>query len=74
MLNIIESEDEQVISIQTACHSKCETYWYAALLTPKVVVIITSFFFALSTQMNIKEFKTNNIIILTYLLTVIFGL
>ena len=74
MLNTIGSEDEQVVSIQTVCNSSYEIYWYAALLTPKVVVIIVSFFLALSTQMNIKEFKTNNIIILTYFLTVIFGL
>jgi hypothetical protein len=73
-LNAIGSEDEFVISVQTACHSNYEIYWYIALLTPKVIVLIASFFLALSTQMNIKEFKTNNIIILTYFLTVIFGL
>ena len=73
-LNAIGSEDELVISVQTACHSNYEIYWYTTLITPKVIVIIASFFLALSTQMNVKEFKTNNIIILTYFLTVIFGL
>ena len=73
-LNAIGSEDELVILVQTTCHSDYEIYWYIVLLTPKVIVIIASFFLALSIQMNIKEFKTNNIIILTYFLTVIFGL
>ena len=73
-LNRIGSKDELVISVQTVCRSNYEIYWYCILIAPKVVMIIASFFLALSTQMNIKEFKTNNIIILTYFLTVIFGL
>ena len=74
MLNTIQREGEQVVLTQAACHSNYEVYWFVALLTPKVLVIISSFFLALSTQMTVKEFKTNNIIILTYFLTIIFGL
>ena len=73
-LNTIGSDGERVMLIENACHSNYEVYWYVALLTPKVLLIIASFFLAFSTQMNIKEFKTDNIIILTYFLTVIFGL
>ena len=54
--------------------SNYSIYWLTALMIPKVILTLASFLLALSTHMNIKEFKTINVIILTYFLTIIYGL
>ena len=71
---IMEVGDEPVMIVDNVCHSTYEGYWLVALIAPKVVLTFASFLLALSTQINIKEFKTSNVIIFTYCLTVIFGL
>jgi hypothetical protein len=73
---IIENEEERVILIEQVCHSEYEAYWYAALLAPKVLLVLASLILALSTQMNIKEFmtKTDNVVVLSFFLAAIFGL
>ena len=65
---------EPVMIVYSVCHSMYEEYWIAALFAPKLLLLIASFLLALSTQMNIKELKTSNVIIFSYCLTVIFGL
>ena len=70
----IGSGGERVMAIENICNSNHEVYWYTALLIPKVLLVVASFFLALLTQMNIKEFKTDNVIVLSFFLTAIFGL
>ena len=77
MLNVevkVEVGDEPVMIVHNVCHSTYEGYWIVALVVPKVMLIFASFLLAISTQINIKEFKTSNVIIFTFCLTVIFGL
>ena len=66
--------NEIVLLVEDDCHSEYTIYWVVVLLSPKVVLTVASFLLALSTRMNRKEFKTNNVIVLTYLLAIIFGL
>ena len=71
---IIGDGGKRVVLIEQVCHSDYEVYWYAALLAPKVLLVLASFTLALLTQMNIKEFKTGNVIVLSFFLTAIFGI
>ena len=71
---IIGDRGERVVLIEQVCHSDYEVYWYAALLAPKVLLVLALLTLALLTQMNIKEFKTGNIIVLSFFLTAIFWL
>ena len=71
---IIGDRGERVVLIEQVCHSDYEVYWYAALLAPKLLLVLASLILALLTQMNIKEFKTGNVIVLSFFLTAIFGL
>ncbi len=66
--------DEPVMIVDNACRSVYQEYWFIALVTSKLVLIFASFLLALSTQINIKEFKTSNVTMFTYCITVIFGL
>ncbi len=70
----VEVGEEPVMMVDIVCHSMYEEYWIGALIAPKVLLIVALFLLALSTQINIKELKTSNVIILSYFLTVIFGL
>lgn len=67
-------EDELVKTVKDVCTSEYTIYWLISFLSPKVLLTLASFSLAISTRMDIKEFKTNNVAILTYLLTLIFGL
>lgn len=71
-LDIISNE--LVIMVKKVCISQFTIYWLIAFLSPKVVLTVASFLLAFSTRMNIREFKTNNVVILTYLLAIIFGM
>ena len=62
------------LAVKETCHLKYATYFYVSLLIPKIAVTLASFLLAMSTNIKKKEFKTSNIIILTYLITIIFGL
>jgi ABC-type branched-subunit amino acid transport system substrate-binding protein len=70
----MEVGEEPVMIIDNVCHSTYEGYWIGALIAPKVLLIVALFLLALSTQINIKELKTSNVIVLSYSLTIIFGL
>ena len=54
--------------------SNYSIYWLTALMIPKVILTLASFLLTLLTHMNIKAFKTINVIILTYFLRIICGL
>ena len=73
-MNIETTKDAPVRIVEKYCTSEYPYYWVASLLAPKVLLIMSSFLLALSTNINIKEFKTSNIIILAYFLAIIFGL
>ena len=66
--------NEAVILLREECRSHYTVYWLIVLLSPKAVLTLASFLLALSTRFNRREFKTNNVIILTYFLAIIFGL
>lgn len=68
-----ESEKPLLI-VKEICHSYNTVYFFIALLIPKGMVTLASFLMAVSTNINIKEFKTSNIIIVSYLITILFGL
>ena len=63
-----------VVIVDIVCHSKYEEYWIVVLVAPKLLLLVASSLLALSTQINIKELKTSNVIIFSYSLTVVFGL
>ena len=71
----LTQDSDIVVLVKEECHSseKLIYYWLVVLLLPKVLLTLASFLLALSTNMSRKEFKTNNVIILTYLLAIIFG-
>ena len=68
------SDREPVVALQDVCHSLHEPVWLSVLIIPKFLLTIALYWLARSTNFYIKEFKTNNIIFLTYFLIVIFGL
>ena len=65
-----ESEDP-VLLVEETCQSSYTVYFLSILLLPKTLVTIASLYMALTTNINIREFKTSNIIILTYLMTIL---
>ena len=67
-------DNETTIIISEVCTSKYSVVWLVILLVPKVLLTLASFISAISTKFKRKEFSTNNVIILSYLLTIIFGL
>ena len=71
---VIEMEDP-LLTVMITCQSTYAAHFNAAVIIPQVAVIIMSFMMAVSTNINIKEFSTSNIITLNYLQSVIiFGL
>ena len=70
----VEVGNELVMIVYNVCHSMYEGYWLVTLVVPKVMLTFASFLLAILTQINIKEFKTSNVIIFTFCLMVIFGL
>ena len=66
--------NEVVITETAFCHCNWLAFWITALILYKSVLIVFSFILALFTRMKHKEFKTNNVIILSYILAVTVGL
>ena len=71
---VSESKASPMVTITGSCHSTWLVYWTSALILYKFMLIACSFFLALSTKLRRKEFKTNNVIILSYILAVAVGL
>ena len=70
----LRNSEPFIIIVSETIESKHPEYWLTFLILPKVALTIASFLLALSTKINIKELKTNNILIITYFITLISGL
>ena len=68
------SEELPVILAKASCQSTWLRYWTGVLIIYKGVLTVCSFLLALFTRMRLKQFKTNNVIILSYILAVMVGL
>ena len=68
------SEELPVILVKTSCQSTWLRYWTGVLIIYKGVLTVCSFLLALFTRMRLKQFKSNNVIILSYILAVMVGL
>ena len=68
------SEELPTITVTTSYQSTWFVYWTGALIIYKCVLTMCSFLLALFTRMRQNEFKTNNVIILSYILAFTFGL
>ena len=62
------------IITEDLCQSQFSLIWALTPFVPKVLLSLASFALALSTHFRIRELKTNNVIILTYCLAVVYGL
>ena len=71
-LGIIDNE-VQIIT-REVCTSKFSALWLGILLGPKLLLIVASFTLAISTKLKRTEFSTVNVVILSYFLTIAFGL
>ena len=63
-----------IIATTVTCQSKWLVYWVSVQIGYKCVLIGCSTVLAMLTNIKKKEFRTNNIIILAYLLAIAFGL
>ena len=73
---VIENGAVPMITVATTCHCSQLIIWITAIILyiVKCVLIACSLILALFTRMKRKEFKTNNVVILSYILTVIVGI
>ena len=71
---VVTENEEPLLTVMITCQSRYTSYFFIALVIPKIMVTLVSSMMAISTDINIKEFSTSNIIALNYLLIVIFGL
>ena len=67
-------EDLPTIAVTVTCQSTWLIYWSFVIIGYKCVLTACSFVLAMLTRMEMKEFKTINIIILAYLFAIAFGL
>ena len=63
-----------MVTVTGSCQSTWLVYWTSMLILYKCAMIVCTFFLALCTKFRRKEFKTNNIIILSYILGIAVGL
>ena len=63
-----------MVTVTGSCQSTWLVYWTSVLILYKCAMIVCTFFLALCTKFRRKEFKTNNIIILSYILGIAVGL
>ena len=71
---VSESKSSPVITVTGSCQSTWLVYWTSVQILYKCLMIMCTFFLALRTKLGQKEFKTNNVIILSYILAVAVGL
>ena len=65
-------ESDGVIVTEIKCESKLTEVWLLTTISYKGVIMLSSLTFALLTRkVNMKQFETNNIVILVYLLSII---
>lgn len=63
-----------VIHVYHSCQSKYLIYWMAITVTYKGILTLCSLMLGIRTRLNINEFKTKNVIILVYAVSVVVGL
>ena len=63
-----------VIRVYQSCQSKYLIYWMAIIVTYKGILTLCSLILGIGTRITINEFKTKNVIILVYALSVVVGL
>ena len=63
-----------MVTVTGSCQSTWLVYWISVLTLYKFAMIVCTFFLALFTKLRRKEFKTNNVIILSYVLGIAVGL
>ena len=73
-IQLIKGEELPIIIVIESCSSEFIVYWILVLLAPKVALTLCSFFLALTTRFRMKEFRTTNIAMLVYLITILSGL
>ena len=71
---VAESKASLLITVTVSCESRWPGYWTGALIFYKCVLILCSFLLAFPTRLSYKELQTNNVIVLSYILTVAVGL
>ena len=67
-------ETSPMVTVTGSCQSTWLVYWTSVLILYKCAMIVCTFFLALFTKLRRKEFKTNNVIILSYILGIAVGL
>ena len=65
---------QPMITVTGSCQSTWLLYWSGMLLLFKCVLVVCSFFPALFTKLGQRKFSTNNVLILSYILAIFFGL
>ena len=73
-VKLLEGGEFPVVFVYNSCSSDFTVYWLVVLLAPKVALTLGSFFLALSTRFNMKEFTTKNVVILVYLMMILSGI
>jgi gamma-aminobutyric acid type B receptor len=69
-----ESKTPPMVTITGSCQFNWLVYWTSVQILYKCVTVVCTFFLALRTKLKKKEFTTNNVIILSYILTIAVGL
>ena len=73
-IQLMKDKELPIIVVVESCSSEFIIYWILVLLAPKVALTLCSFFLALLTRFKMKEFRTRNVVILVYLITILSGL
>ena len=71
---ITKSEVLPMLTVTGSCQSTWLVYWSSVLILYKCALIVSSFFLAFPTKLRQKEHKTNNVIVLSYILAIAVGL
>ena len=74
VIQSMEANELPVVTVYDSCSSEFVITWITVLLAPKVVLTLCSFFLALLTRFKMKEFRTKNVVILVYLISIFSGL
>ena len=67
---ITKSEVLPMITVTGSCQSTWLVYWTSVLILYKCALVVSSFFLAFRTKLRQKELKTNNVIVLSYILAI----
>ena len=71
VMRVIENGGVRMIAEAKICGCSWLLSWIFAIKVYKCVLIACSFILALLTKMKRKEFKTNNVVILSYILAIV---